>query len=481
LNTQTQQMYIGGKWMSAASGETMPSVNPATGEIIGYVPKGGRAEARWAIDSAYEAFKKWSGTTAFFRAELLLKVEALILENSESLAKRLTMEQGKPLYEAKMEVANSAEQFRWFAEEAKRINGETLPPTHEKKRVFVIKQPLGVVAAITPWNFPLHIICRKIAAALAAGCTVVVKPSEETPLIALALAELFDRANFPPGVVNFVTGIPEEIGQELFHNRKVAGITFTGSTKVGKLILKECADTVKRVHLELGGHAPVIVFEDADVDLAVEGTLINKLRNAGQTCVCANRIYVHRKIADDYIGKLAAKMQAKVLGNGLEENVDLGPLINKEALDKVERHVRDAVDKGAKMICGGERARHLPGGYYFLPTILRNVHEDMDLMKEETFGPVAPILEFDDESKLIERINDTPNGLAAYFYTNDLARVFRISEQLEFGVIGVNDTTPVVSHGPFGGLKESGIGREGGKEGIEEFLESKFVSIRLES
>ncbi|WP_067725049.1 NAD-dependent succinate-semialdehyde dehydrogenase [Oceanobacillus damuensis] len=475
----TNKLYINGEWMDALSKETFPSINPSTGEIIAVVPKAGGAETKLAIDAAYNASKEWAKTTVFKRSELLHKIKNLILENSESLTRLLTMEQGKPLYEAEMEVNGSAKIFELYAEEAKRINGETLPNVDSKKRNFVNKVPIGVVAAITPWNFPLHILCRKISAALAAGCPVLVKPASDTPLIALALAKLFEEAGFPKGVANFIVGDTKQIGNEIFNSPKVAGVSFTGSTAVGKKIIEACASTVKHVSMELGGHAPIIVYDDADIDLAVEGTLINKLRNSGQTCVCANRIYVHKNVVEEYTTKLAEKMNKKTQGNGLD-NTDLGSLVNEEAISKIETHVKDALDKGATLVTGGSRNKEMQTGYYYLPTILQDIHEEMELMKDETFGPVAPIIEFDDDEKIIERVNNTPNGLAAYFYTNNLKKVYEVSEQLEFGVVGVNDTTPVVDHGPFGGVKQSGIGREGGKEGIEEFLDSKAVSIRLE-
>lgn len=475
-----QKMFINGEWVEASTGETFESINPATNELVGTVPNGGEVETNLAIQSAHEAFGGWSSLTNFERADYLKKVHDLILSNLDSLAVLMTKEQGKPLYESKMEVSGSAEQFYYFAEEAKRINGVTLPQTDNRKRLQKIKRPLGVVAAITPWNFPLHIICRKIAAALGAGCTVIVKPSEETPLIALELAKLIEQAEFPRGVVNIITGDPRPMGEVLFSDPRVSSITFTGSTAVGKYILKQCSSTLKRVSLELGGHAPIIVFDDADIDLAIEGTMINKLRNSGQTCVCANRIYVHKNIIHEYKSKLTERMSKIVQGNGSKTNVDIGPLINQDALDKVERHVKDALNKGAKLVCGGKKpsSEELKNGYFYKPTILENINENMDLMKEETFGPVAPILVFENEAELLQKVNNTPNGLAAYFYTNNIEKIIEYSEKLEFGVIGVNDTTPVVSHAPFGGIKESGIGREGGPEGIEEFLEDKFISVR---
>lgn len=476
----TNKLYINGEWMDALSNETFPSINPSTGEAIAEVPKAGEAETKMAIDAAYKVSKVWGKMTAFERSALLHKLASLITENFEELSRLLTMEQGKPLYESEMEVNGSAEVFKLYAEEAKRVNGETLPQVDTKKRNFVNREPIGVVAAITPWNFPLHIICRKISAALAAGCPVIVKPASDTPLIALALAKLFDEAGFPKGVANFIAGDTRQIGNELFTNPRVAGVTFTGSTAVGKKVIEACASTVKRVSMELGGHAPIIIYDDADIDLAVEGTLINKLRNSGQTCVCANRIYVHKKVVEEYTTKLVQKMNEKTQGNGLD-NTDLGSLVNEEAIQKVEAHVKDALDKGATLVTGGSRNKEMTNGYYYLPTVLRDVNENMELMKDETFGPVAPIIEFDDtdEEQIIERVNDTPNGLSAYFYTNNLKRVYEVSEALEFGVVGVNDTTPVVDHGPFGGMKQSGLGREGGVYGIEEFLEPKAVSIRL--
>lgn len=473
------QLYINGEWVPSGNGRTFSVTNPATGEIVGEVADATAEDVRRAVDAAHRAFPDWAARTAWDRATYLRRAYELILANQDELAELMTTEQGKPLPEAKGEVQYAASFFEWYAEEAKRIYGETIPASHPDKRIFVLRQPVGVVAAITPWNFPAAMITRKIAPALAAGCTVIIKPAEQTPLTALRLTELFQDAGIPAGVVNVVTGTdPHTIGEILLRDARVRKVTFTGSTEVGKLIMRQAADTVKKVSLELGGHAPFLVFEDADLEKAAREVLISKFRNAGQTCVCANRIFVHEKIADAFAEILVKQVEQLRMGNGMEEGVDIGPLIDGQAADKVERHVRDAVEKGARILTGGHR-RSEGEVHFFEPTVLVGVTDEMLVQREETFGPVAPIIVFCDEEEAIRRANDTPYGLAAYLYTRDLARAIRVSERLEYGIVGVNDGLPSTAQAPFGGVKESGIGREGGKYGMEEFLETKYVSVRL--
>ncbi|MBN2908013.1 NAD-dependent succinate-semialdehyde dehydrogenase [Polycladomyces sp. WAk] len=473
------QLYINGEWVSSGNGRTFAVTNPATGEMVGEVADATAEDVRRAVEAAHRAFPDWSARTAWDRAAYLRKVYELIMAHQDELAELMTTEQGKPLPEAKGEVQYAANFFEWYAEEAKRIYGDTIPATHPDKRIFVLRQPVGVVAAITPWNFPAAMITRKIAPALAAGCTVIVKPAEQTPLTALRLAELCREAGIPAGVVNVVTGTdPRTIGEILLRDERVRKVTFTGSTEVGKLIMRQAADTVKKVSLELGGHAPFLVFEDADLEKAAREVLISKFRNAGQTCVCTNRIYVHEKISDAFAGILAEQVKQLRMGNGMEAGVDIGPLIDGQAAEKAERHVRDAVEKGARILTGGRR-RSEGDVHFFEPTVLVGVTDEMLVQREETFGPVAPIAVFRDEEEAIRRANDTPYGLAAYLYTRDLARAIRVSERLEYGIVGINDGLPSTVQAPFGGMKESGIGREGGKYGLEEFLETKYVSVRL--
>ncbi|MDN4592741.1 NAD-dependent succinate-semialdehyde dehydrogenase [Polycladomyces subterraneus] len=473
------QLYINGEWVPSGNGRTFSVTNPATGEIIGEVADATAEDVRRAVEAAHRAFPDWSTRTAWDRATYLRRAYELMMAHQDELAELMTSEQGKPLPEAKGEVQYAASFFEWYAEEAKRIYGDTIPATHPDKRILVLRQPVGVVAAITPWNFPAAMITRKIAPALAAGCTVIVKPAEQTPLTALRLAELFQEAGIPAGVVNVVTGTdPQPIGEILLRDERVRKVTFTGSTEVGKLIMRQAADTVKKVSLELGGHAPFLVFEDADLEKAAREVLISKFRNAGQTCVCTNRIYVHETIADAFAEILAKQVEQLRLGNGMEAGVDIGPLIDGQAAAKAERHVRDAVEKGARVLTGGRR-RSEGDVHFFEPTVLVGVTDDMLVQREETFGPVAPIAVFRDEDEGIRRANDTPYGLAAYLYTRDLARAIRVSERLEYGIVGINDGLPSTVQAPFGGMKESGIGREGGKYGLEEFLETKYVSVRL--
>ena len=467
-----QQCLIDGQWRGEPS---TPVINPASGEAIARVPNLGAAETRSAIDAASRAFPAWSGLLAKERAAILRRWYELQLAHAEDIARIMTAEQGKPLAESRGEVSYGASFVEFFAEEAKRIYGETIPTHRKGGRIIVNRQPVGVVGAITPWNFPFAMITRKVAPALAVGCTVVVKPAPDTPLTALALGELALMAGFPPGVINIVTGDAEAIGNELTSNPLVRAITFTGSTRVGKLLMQQSASTVKKVSLELGGNAPFIVFDDADLDMAVEGALASKFRNMGQTCVCANRILVQDGVYEAFAGKLTERVSKMKVGPGAEEGVAQGPLINEAGLAKVEAHVADALSKGAKAIIGGKR--HALGGTFFEPTVLIDVNADMRLAAEETFGPVAPLFRFRREDEAVRFANATPYGLAAYFYSRDVARVFRVTEKLEFGIVGVNDGIISTEVAPFGGVKESGLGREGSRHGVEEFLEMKYMFL----
>lgn len=466
------QCLIGGKWTGM---RTLDVTNPATGAEIGCVPDFGQKETRAAIEAANAAFSEWSGKLAKERAVILRRWYELQRDHKEDLALIVTSEQGKPLAEARAEVDYAASFTEFYAEEAKRIYGEIIPTSKKSGRMLVLKQPVGVVGAITPWNFPLAMITRKISPALAAGCTLVVKPAPETPLCALALAELAVRAGVPPGVLNVVTGDPEAIGGELTSNPLVRMITFTGSTEVGKLLMRQSAATVKKLSLELGGNAPFIVFDDADVDAAVEGALASKYRNSGQTCVSADRILVQDGIYDSFAGKLAAEVAKLKVGAGTEEGVVQGPLIHEAAIAKVAAHVEDAVTRGAKVLTGGNR--HALGGTFFEPTVLTEVTSDMTIAQEETFGPVAPLFRFRDEDEAVALANGTPYGLAAYFYTRDFSRSWRVAEALEYGMIGLNEGIISSELAPFGGVKESGQGREGSHHGIDEFVELKYVMM----
>lgn len=469
-----QSAWINGEWNGAGSGKTFPVTNPATGEILAHVSDCGAAETRRAIAAAEAALPGWRAKTAAQRGALLRRWNDLILENAEDLALLMTLEQGKPLSESRGEVRYGASFIEWFAEEGRRVYGDVIPPHAPNLKVLVFKEPVGVVAAITPWNFPNAMITRKVAPALAAGCTVVVKPSEETPLSALALAELAARAGLPPGVLNMVTGLDAPaIGQELTQSSIVRKLSFTGSTEVGKLLMRQCADTVKKISLELGGNAPFIVFDDADLDAAVEGAIISKYRNAGQTCVCANRLYVQSGIYEAFLEKFTVAVKNQKVGPGIEQGVSIGPLINTEALEKVERLLGDAVHKGARVLTGG---RALQGTFYE-PTVVAGVQTGMDILQEEIFGPVAPVTRFETEVEVVKMANDTPYGLAAYFYGRDVGRIFRVADALEYGMVGVNTGILGTAIAPFGGMKESGIGREGSKYGIEEFLEVKYVCV----
>ncbi len=468
--------YVGGAWTTADGGGTLVVIDPASGAELGRVPDMGAAETRRAIAAAEAAQAGWRALTAKNRAAILRKWHDLILDAADDLATLMTAEQGKPLAESRGEVVYGASFIEWYAEEGKRIYGDTIPGHAADKRILVLKEPVGVVAAITPWNFPNAMITRKCAPALAAGCAVVVKPAEDTPLSALALAELADRAGFPPGVLNVVTGRdPAAIGGELTANPAIRKLSFTGSTEVGKLLMKQCADTMKKVSLELGGNAPFIVFDDADLDAAIAGTLASKYRNTGQTCVCANRILVQDSVHDAFAEKLAAAVGTLKVGPGLDGDTQQGPLINPEAVQKVERLVADAVDRGARVVCGGRR--HDLGGTFYEPTILTGVTAEMACAREEIFGPVAPLYRFSTEDEAVRLANDTRHGLAAYFYARDVGRVFRVAEALEYGIVGVNEGIISTEVAPFGGFKESGLGREGSKYGIEEFLEIKYLCL----
>jgi succinate-semialdehyde dehydrogenase/glutarate-semialdehyde dehydrogenase len=469
------QCYVDGEWIDAAAGAAIEVTNPATGEAIATVPALTGDETRAAIAAAEAAWADWRSMTGKQRAGLLRSWFALMLENQEDLAKIMTAEQGKPLAESRGEIAYAASFVEWFAEEAKRVYGDVIGDPLPGHRIVVLKQPIGVVAAITPWNFPAAMITRKCAPALAAGCPVVIRPASQTPLSALALALLAERAGIPKGVVNVVTGPSGEMGRELTSNPSVRKLSFTGSTEVGKLLMAQCAGTVKKVSLELGGLAPFIVFDDADIDAAVEGAMASKFRNAGQTCVCANRFLVQDGVYDAFAAKLAEAVARLRVGNGLDEGVDQGPLIDAEAVAKVESHIADALAHGASLVTGG--VRHAMGGSFFEPTVLTGATNEMAIAREETFGPVAPLFRFHDEAEAIEIANDTEYGLAAYFYTRDLGRTWRVAEALEYGIVGANTGTISNEVAPFGGIKESGIGREGSKYGIDDFLEIKYVRM----
>jgi succinate-semialdehyde dehydrogenase/glutarate-semialdehyde dehydrogenase len=470
-----QACYIDGAWVTAKSGATVSVDNPATGEIVGTVPKMGTAETREAIEAADRAFLVWRRKTGKERAAVLRAWFDLMLANTDDLARLMTIEQGKPLAESKGEVAYAAAFLEWFGEEAKRIYGDTVPGHQADKRIVVLKQPIGVAALITPWNFPLAMITRKAGPAIAAGCTVVLKPASQTPFSALALAELAERAGIPKGVFNVVTGSAAEIGAEMTTNPIVKKVSFTGSTEIGKLLMKQAAGTVKKLSLELGGNAPFLVFDDADLDAAVEGAMASKYRNTGQTCVCVNRIYVQDSVYDAFAGKLAAAVGKLNPADGLEAGATQGPLIDDKAVVKVEEHIDDALKKGARVVVGGHR--HAKGGRFFEPTVLADVTPSMLISREETFGPVAPLFRFKTEEEALALANDTEFGLAAYFYGRDIARVWRVAEGLESGMVGINTGLISTEVAPFGGVKESGLGREGSRYGIDEYLEIKYLCI----
>lgn len=470
-----QQAYIDGAWVDADSGARFDVTNPATGAVIGSVPDMGQNETRRAIVAAEQALPAWRKRVAKERATILRRWFDLVIASADELALMMTTEQGKPLAEAKGEVLYAASFIEWFAEQARRTNGDVIPTTGQDRRLLVISQPVGVCAAITPWNFPAAMITRKVAPALAAGCTVVVKPAEQTPFTALALAVLAEQAGVPKGVLNVVTGDAIAIGAELTSSSKVRKLSFTGSTEVGRLLMTQCGPTLKKLSLELGGNAPFIVFDDADLDAAVEGAMASKYRNAGQTCVCANRLLVQSGVYDAFAQKLAAAVKTLKVGSGVEQGVSIGPLIDSAAINKVESHIADALDKGARLLTGGRR--HALGGTYFEPTVLVDVTPAMRVAREETFGPVAPLFRFDTDEEAIRMANDTEFGLAAYFYSRDVGRIFRVAEDLEYGMVGVN--TGIMSNevSPFGGVKQSGIGREGSTYGIDEYLELKSICL----
>lgn len=472
-----EQCYVDGHWLDAQDGKTFSVTAPADGSALGTVPMCGTAETKVAIAAADRAFKSWAATTASHRSVVLRRWFDLILKNGEDLAMLITAEQGKPLAESRKEIEYGASFVEWFAEEAKRSYGDVIPASSPNSRITVLKQPIGVVGAITPWNFPVAMITRKCAPALAAGCTVVIKPSELTPFSAFALAYLAEEAGVPPGVINVITGNAVAIGLELTTSPLVRKISFTGSTRVGKLLAEQSGSTVKKVSLELGGNSPLIVFEDADLDVAVRGVIASKFRNTGQTCICANRIFVHSGIYEEFATRLTKAVQNFSVGNGFDDRSNQGPLINGAALEKVARHVDDAVSKGARVLSGGKR--HALGGTFFEPTVLVDASLDMDLAHEETFGPVAPLFRFESEADVIAAANATPFGLAAYVFTKDLARSWRVAEALEAGIVGVNEGAVSNAVAPFGGVKESGVGREGSRYGLDEFIELKYVCTTI--
>ena len=474
LDLVVSQCLINGEWVESIDGKQFEVVNPATGEVITHVPDMGQQEATTAVLAAHDAFLEWKKTTAKHRAGLLRKWFDLIVENADSLAKLLTSEQGKPYKEAYGEVMYGASFLEWFGEEAKRVYGDIIPSANPNTRYMTIKQPIGVVTAVTPWNFPIAMIARKVGPALAAGCTVVVKPGEDTPLCTLAMAKLAEQAGIPKGVLNIVTtSTPASVGEVLCQHPLVRKISFTGSTPVGKHILRQAADTVKKVSLELGGNAPFIVFEDADIEKAVQGALISKYRNAGQTCVCTNRLYIHDSVYDQFVELYTQAVRGLVVGDGLSDGTDIGPLINQKAVDKVHGLVEQAIEQGATLVLGGSVSK--VGDQFYQPTILTNVTEKMDIAHQELFGPVSTIFRFRDEEEVIQRANDTPYGLAAYFYTQNQGRVWRVSEALEYGIVGTNEGIISTEVAPFGGVKESGSGREGSKYGIDDYLEIKYL------
>jgi len=470
-----QQCYIDGKWVEADNREAIPVNNPADNSILGTVPKMGADETRRAIEAAERALPDWRARTGKERAIVLRKLYELMIENQEDLAQLMTAEQGKPLTESRGEIVYAASFIEWFGEEGKRVYGDTILGHARDKRIVVLKQPIGVCAAITPWNFPAAMITRKMGPALASGCTMVLKPATQTPFSALALCELAERAGVPKGVFSCVTGSAQEIGGEMTSNPIVRKLTFTGSTAVGKQLMEQCAGTVKKLSLELGGNAPFIVFDDADLDAAVKGAIASKYRNAGQTCVCANRLLVQDGVYDAFAAKLAQAVKAMKVGSGVETGTVIGPLIDMKAIAKVEEHVGDALKKGARIVVGGHR--HALGGSFYEPTVLADVTTDMAVTREETFGPVAPLFRFKTEAEAIQMANDTEFGLAAYFYSRDINRVWRVAEALEYGIVGINEGIISTEVAPFGGVKESGLGREGSKYGIEEFLEVKYLCL----
>jgi len=471
------QAYIDGQWVDADSGDTLKVDNPASGEIITTVPKMGKAETKRAIAAAEKAMKPWAARTAADRAKILRKWYNLMLEHQDALGELLTREQGKSLTEAKGEIAYAASFIDWFAEEGKRAYGEVIPTHDASKRIVTLRQPVGVVGAITPWNFPSAMITRKVGPALAAGCAVVLKPASQTPLSALALAVLAEEAGLPAGLFNVLTGSASEIGGELTSNETVRKISFTGSTEVGRTLMAQSAETIKKVSLELGGNAPFVVFDDADIDAAVEGAVASKFRNAGQTCVCTNRFYVQAGVYDAFVEKLCAKVKTLKVGNGLDEGVQIGPMIDENGVEKVEEHLADAVKKGATILTGGER--HELGKTFFQPTVVAGVTQDMQLCREETFGPLAGVVKFETEDEGVALANDTIFGLAGYFYSRDISRIWRVAEAMETGMIGINTGILSTEVAPFGGIKQSGLGREGSRHGLDDYMEIKYLCMGI--
>jgi succinate-semialdehyde dehydrogenase/glutarate-semialdehyde dehydrogenase len=470
-----QQAYVAGAWIDADGGKTVAVNNPATGEQLGTVPMCGTAETERAIKAADVAQRLWAKVPAKERSAILRKLNDLMLANTDDLALIMTSEQGKPLAEAKGEIAYAASFIEWFAEEARRVYGDTIPATSGDKRIIALKQPVGTTAAITPWNFPTAMLTRKAGPALAAGCSMVVKPASQTPFSALAFAELAERAGVPKGLLSVLTGSASQIGGEMTRNPTVRKLTFTGSTEVGRTLMRQSADTIKKLSLELGGNAPFIVFDDADIDAAVEGAMVSKYRNTGQTCVCANRLYVQRPVLQAFTDKLVAKVKALKVGNGLDAGVTQGPLIDAKAVAKIEEHIADARAKGGEVLAGGKRSAL--GGLFFEPTVIGGATASMLFAKEETFGPLAPIFVFDTEDEVIAQANDSEFGLAAYFYSRDIGRVMRVAERIEAGIVGVNTGLISTAEAPFGGVKQSGLGREGSKYGLDDFLEIKYVCL----
>ena len=475
LTLLRSQAFINGEWLDANDGSTLDVFNPATAEKIATVPKMGTIEAVATVQAAEAALKLWSRKSAKERSQILKKWFDLLIQHQEELAQILTIEQGKPLAEAKGEILYGASYIEWYAEEAKRIYGDIIPAPSADKKILVQKQPIGVCAAITPWNFPNAMITRKIAPALAAGCTIIVRPASQTPFSALALAVLAEKAGIPKGVLNVITGSSTEIGQVLTEDDRIKKFSFTGSTEVGKKLIAQCASTVKKVSMELGGNAPFIVFDDANLDEAVTAAIQSKFRNAGQTCVCANRLYVQARVYDTFIEKLAQAVQQFKIGNGLEQGVDFGPVIDQGALNKVDEHISDALAKGAHVVLGGKK--HHLGGLFFEPTIIAHATQQMKVAKEETFGPLAPVFKFETEEEVIGYANDTEFGLASYFFTQDLGRAMRVSDALEYGMVALNTGLLSNEAAPFGGVKQSGLGREGSKYGIEDYLEIKYILL----
>jgi succinate-semialdehyde dehydrogenase/glutarate-semialdehyde dehydrogenase len=473
-----QQCYIDGKWCDADSGATFEVTDPGSGKVLGTVPKMGKDETARAIDAAEAALPAWRARTAGERAKLMRKLYDLMIEHQDDLGELLSREQGKPFAEGKGEIAYGAGFIEWFAEEGKRAYGDVIPSHAADRRIVVIKQGIGVVGAITPWNFPNAMITRKLGPTLAAGCTIVIKPASATPYSALAIAALCEMAGIPAGVVNVVTGSAGQIGSELTGNPKVAKITFTGSTEIGRDLLRESAETIKKCSMELGGNAPFLVFDDADVDAAIEGAMISKFRNGGQTCVCTNRFYVQDGVYDEFVEKLAARVSAMKVGYGMDEGTDVGPLIDEKAVEKVEEHLQDALDGGARVLTGG--SRNPLGGSFFNPTVLAGVKADMKIAREETFGPLAGVIRFKDEADAIAMANDTEFGLASYFYARDLSRVWRVAEALEAGMVGINTGLISTEVAPFGGVKQSGLGREGSHYGLDDFMEVKYLCMGIQ-